>query len=100
MGLSTDLPTIAIGLSTDSVQTIGASTMLPIMTVVSPGQDDMGGKPMVTTVAGVYGGITGVLIVAILCVCIKNAHRYMYIMMEKRNLIADTKKIQVAQCCR
>ena len=58
MGLSTDLPTTAIDLSTDSVQTISASTMLPTMTVISPGQDDTGGKPVITTVAGVCGGIT------------------------------------------
>ena len=70
MGLSIDLPTIAIDLPTDSVQTVGASAMLPTMTVASTGQDDMGGKSTVAIVAGACGGITGILIVAILCVCI------------------------------
>lgn len=76
MDLSTDLPTVttAIDLSTNSVQTIDASTMtIPTMTVARPGRDDMtrsGGKPTVTIAAGIGAGITGILIIAILCVCI------------------------------
>lgn len=60
-------------LSTDSVQTVDASTMLPTATVVRPDRRDRsqsGKNPTVTIVAGVCGGITGILIIAILSVCI------------------------------
>ena len=61
-------------LSTDLFQTISASTMLLTTMGVSPepeaDKDRSRGKPTVTIVAGVCGGITGILIIAILCVCI------------------------------
>ena len=74
MDLSTDLLTTAMDLSTDSFQTISASTLFLRTMGVSPepeaDKDRLGGKPTVTIVAGICGGITGILIVAILCVCI------------------------------
>ena len=82
--LSTDLPTITMdlsadlttmGLPTDSVETITTSTMLIMIMRVTrrPGgmdQSARGGIQKITIAVGVCGGITGILIVVILCICV------------------------------
>ena len=76
MDLSTDLPSVitTVNPSTDMVQTVNASTMTtpPTIAVASPDPDpdNERRKSIVAITAGVCGGITAILIIAVSCVCI------------------------------